>query len=173
MTASTRRAALGAILAAPLASVPALAAPRPEERADYRARLLQAYADDRACRPIDNVAAPDGIEDKACTLIIRKSWATQTEVATLPPPETLAGLGLAALAAALYWEGEDPASESKDACAIGLIRAVLAFTGTTMPPGFIGFADDPGHRQRDAAVWHAEGSIAPWARVEAEAMSCA
>ena len=169
MTASTRRAALGAILAAPLASVPAVAAP---ERADYRARLLAAYADDRACRPINCVAAFGSFEEEVCGQILLHTWAVQTEVATLPPPATLEGLALAAIATALAWEGEDPKSESKDACAIGLIRAVLAFTGATMPAGFIGFADEPDHMARDRAV-HDErpGRLAAWA--VAQVQSCA
>ncbi|MCJ2120670.1 hypothetical protein MKK65_29635 [Methylobacterium sp. J-001] len=163
MSASTRRAALGAILAAPLASVPATAA---LERTEYRTRLLIAYAEDRASRPIGIRARNGSIDEKAADLVQQRCWAIAKEVTALPPPNTIEGLALTALAAAILSEADDRDDPTVIAAA-GLTRAVLAFTGTPLPIGFAGFGDEPDHRERDEAVHNAAGSLPAWAVEEA------
>ncbi|MCJ2093987.1 MULTISPECIES: hypothetical protein [unclassified Methylobacterium] len=170
LAGQTRRTIVAGSVAAAV-PLPAMAAARthePTEYADHRDRLLAAYAEDRACRPIDGEAQINSIEDVACTLVERRCWALAEEVATLPPPRTLDGLGVVALAATILWEVSH-SEERHDVAAVSLIRSVLAMTGTELPPRFSGFGDEPDVKERDTALYDAEGSLPAWAIAEAKA----
>ncbi len=101
MTASTRRAALGAILAAPLASVPAAAAdPHVAREAEVR-RLFQTFKDSKWGWETPSFSP-------ACRSASEAHWDVlkfADEGCALPPPTSLAGLGVFALSLALSDEG--------------------------------------------------------------------
>jgi hypothetical protein len=97
-TSQGRRAMLAGSVAVAL-PLPALAASGPvasDGRGDYLARLLTAYAEDRACKPISNVAAHGSIEEKACWIVMWRCWNLCEEILALPPPRNLDGLAFAA-----------------------------------------------------------------------------
>lgn len=157
---------------APTRSLPPAPKALPTERAEYRARLLAAYAEDRASRPINSKAEYRSIEDEASSLVIRRCSALAREVVALPPPATVEGLGLAAIAAAILTEADytphtydDPTMRA----AVYLTRAVLAFTSTPLPPGFVGFGDEPDHGESDDALHAGPGALPAWAIAEAQA----
>lgn len=166
---SRRRLAFGLATLPIIASSPAAAS---DERADYRKRLFDAYAEDRAMRPVYGTCDGSSVEEEACCLVMARVWSIAYEIGKLPPAKTPAGLGLTAMAAALMWEGEDP-SDSMDAAVIGLIRSTLIVTSTAMPPGWTGFGDEPGMLQRDRALHTGSGVIPAWAMAEAAAARCA
>ncbi len=136
--------------------------PAPAERADLYDRLLVAYAEDRAARPI---SGRDGDETarRAANLVLNRAWALARDVVSLPPPSTLEGLRASALASAMLCEAESSTEDPTTVAAIGLTRAVLAVTGTPLPPGFVGFGDEPDYKQRDRALFDPPGSLPAWA----------
>ncbi|SDO59774.1 hypothetical protein SAMN05216360_12926 [Methylobacterium phyllostachyos] len=148
---------------------PAPMAVAPVERAEYRARLLAAYAEDRAQRPISNVAQFGSIEERAAALVGKRLWSTAREILALPPPATTEGLTLTALAATILTEAEFTNDDPAITAAVSLTRAVLAFTGAAYPDGFIGFGDEPDHSDRDKALYTSAGSLPAWAIAQARA----
>ncbi|MCJ2070059.1 hypothetical protein MKK75_14855 [Methylobacterium sp. J-030] len=170
LAGQTRRTVVAGTVAAAV-PLPVIAATRPQEPteyADHRDRLLAAYAEDRACRSIDGEVQIDSLEDTVCTLVVRRCWTLAAEIATLPPPRTLEGLAVIALGATILWEVSH-SDEKHDKAAIGLIRSVLALTGTDLPPRFSGFGDEDDVGERDRALYAAPGSLPAWAIAEAHA----
>jgi hypothetical protein len=53
--------------------------------------------------------------------------------------------------------------------AVYLTRAALAFTSASLPPGFVGFGDEPDCRERDDVLHSGEGALPAWAIAQAEA----
>jgi hypothetical protein len=171
-TSQGRRAMLAGCVAAamPLPALSASGKVASDGRGDYLARQLTAYAEDRACFPIANVAAYGSLEQAATSLVSRRCRDVCVEILTLPPPQAPDGLALAALAAAIeleacWFQGKDRQLNE----GIALIRAVLAITGTALPPGFCGFGDEPDSPERNDALFAAQGSLPAWAIAEAEA----
>lgn len=148
---------------------PASMAAAPVERAEYRARLLTAYAEDRARRPISNTAEFGSIEERAGTLVGARLWQTAREILALPPPATVDGLALTALAAMILTEADYYSADPTTTAAVSLTRAVMAFTGTPYPAGFIGFGDEPDHEERDEALYTGPGFLPAWAIEQAKA----
>ncbi|TXM64445.1 hypothetical protein FV226_26505 [Methylobacterium sp. WL12] len=167
-----RRAMLAGSMAAAL-PLPALAASAPvasDGRADYLARLLNAYAEDRASKPIGSGGRIGSVEEEACRLVLWRCWDLCEEILALPTPRAFDGLALAALAATIELEVSLCGSEDRQMkAAVALTRAVLAITGTALPPGFAGFGDEPDSMARDAVLFRAQGSLPAWAIAEAEA----
>lgn len=171
-TSQGRRTMLAGSVAAAM-PLPALAASAPvasDGRGAYLARLLTAYAEDRACRPISSEAALASIEGTAANLVMRRCCDVCAEILALPPPKAPDGLALAALAAAIeleanWYEGKDRQFNA----GMALIRAVLAITWTSLPPGFVGFGDELDCPEKDDALFAAQGSLPAWAIAEAEA----
>ncbi|MCJ2039568.1 hypothetical protein MKK55_11535 [Methylobacterium sp. J-059] len=155
--------------------LPALAAAGPvasDGRGEYLARLVTAYAEDRASRPIAITAEFNSIEDEASRLVLRRCRDVCVEILALPAPQAADGLALVALAAAITLEvsldGEDnPQPEA--VAAVVATRALLGVTGTALPPGFSGFGDEPDCSERDAALFDRPGSLPAWAIAAAEA----
>ncbi len=85
----------------------------------------------------------------------------------------LEGLRASALASAMLCEAESSTEDPTTVAAIGLTRAVLAVTGTPLPPGFVGFGDEPDYKQRDRALFDPPGSLPAWAIAEIEAEDAA
>lgn len=168
--ASSRRGLILGLAALPLAGGVAVSAP--SERADYRARLLDAFAEDRGVRPIVNTAKFNSREDIAGTLVMCRLWDTCSEIADLPAPKTMDGLGLLALATALLWEGDSPSDKMAEAV-LSLVRATIALTSTTIPAEWIGFGDEHGWQERDKALCRGDGVMPAWALAEAEASESA
>ena len=156
------------VAAMPLPVAASVLTQSPTEYAEHRDRLLAAYAEDRACRSIDGNARINSLEETACTLVVRRCWALADEIAHLPPPRTLDGLAVIALAATILWEVLHPDTMHERA-AVALIRSVLAMTGTDLPPRFSGFGDEPDVKERDLALYNAPGSIPAWAIAQAKA----
>ena len=167
-----RRTMLAGSVAAAL-PLPALAASGPvasDNRADYLARLLAAYSEDRASKPIGSVARAGSVEEEACRLVLWRCWDLCEEILALPTPRAFDGLALAALAATIELEVSLCGSEDRQMrAAVALTRAVLAITGTALPPGFAGFGDEADSMARDAALFRAKGRLPAWAIAEAEA----
>ncbi|MCJ2084630.1 hypothetical protein MKK88_01285 [Methylobacterium sp. E-005] len=154
----------------PSRSLPAAPmAAAPFERTEYRDRLLTAYEEDRLRRPIGWKVDAGPVEERAASLVGARLWTTAREVLALPPPATIDGLSLAALAAAVLTEADYTSDDPTITAAISLTRAVLAFTGTPLPSGFVGFGDEPDHEERDAALYAAPGSLPAWAIAQAQA----
>ncbi|MCJ2120059.1 hypothetical protein MKK65_26390 [Methylobacterium sp. J-001] len=165
---SRRTVVAGTVAAA--VPLPALASTTQPERAEYRARLLTAYAEDRASKPIGSVAEFGTVEEIAADLVQRRPFEVGREIMALSPPKTLDGLILSALAAAVLCEADHTPHDPTKVAAIGLTRAVLAFTGTPLPPGFVGFGDEPDHAARDEALHASPGGTLPaWAVAAAQA----
>ena len=171
-TSQARRSMLAGSMAAAL-PLPALAASGPvasDGRADYLARLLAAYSEDRACKPIGSVVRMGSVEEEACRLVLWRCWDLCEEILVLPTPRAFDGLALAALAATIELEVSLCGSEDRQMkAAVALTRAVLAITGTALPPGFAGFGDEPDSLARDAALFSGQGSLPAWAIAKAEA----
>ncbi|TXM97250.1 hypothetical protein FV242_32030 [Methylobacterium sp. WL64] len=170
LAGQTRRTVMAGSVAAAV-PLPAMAAARiqqPTEYAEYRDRLLAAYAEDRACRSIEGEALINSFEDVASTLVMRRCWALAEEVAKLPAPRTLDGLAVVALAATILWE-VCHGGEKHDVAAVALIRSILVMTGTELPPRFSGFGDEPDVKERDRALYNAPGALPAWAIAEAKA----
>ena len=138
MAVSTRRAALGAILAAPLASVPAVADD------PHGARLITARALYRRHRESEwgwsepNFSPPDIAAGEAHGDLCRFG----REACDLPLPTTMAGLGSLALTIALSEEGaygERHTLDADELMLVTLVHAVLSLTGTALPADFRGF----------------------------------
>ncbi|MDE4915260.1 hypothetical protein PQI07_32255 [Methylobacterium sp. 092160098-2] len=146
-----------------------VAAAVPQERAEYRARLLAAYTEERASRPIGIRAEFRSIEERASDLVVQRCFDVAREVVALPPPTTIDGLALAALAAAILTEANYTNQDPTTVAAVGMTRAALAFSGASLPPGFVGFGDEPDHKERDTALHAGEGSLPAWAIAQAEA----
>ncbi|WP_267428734.1 hypothetical protein [Methylobacterium sp. GC_Met_2] len=165
-----RRTVMAATAAAAVSLPTKAVAPAlgPTEYAEHRDRLLVAYAEDRACRSIDGAAQIDTLEYEVCKLVVRRCWALASEIAALPPPRTLDGLAVVALAATILWEVSH-SDEMHDKAAVDLIRSVLALTGTDLPPRFSGFGDEDDVMVRDRALYAAPGSLPAWAIAEAKA----
>ena len=168
MTASTRRAAIGAILAAPLASVPAIAA---TEYADHRAILLHAWEEARLAEPFAD-ARPNSLEERARSFVMARLWQLCGTVIQLPAPKTLDGAVVFAMAACIMWEGENP-SCSQEKSVLAVIRAVLAASATKLPDGFVSFGDDPNYWQDVDTRQQSKGQLPAWAIARAEAKLCA
>ena len=162
---SRRTIVAGTVAAA--VPLPALANSHQPERAEYRTRLMTAYAEDRARRPISDTAEFGSIEERAAELVGRRLWATAREVLALPPPSTIDGLALTALAASILTEADFHDNDPTTTAAVGLTRAVLALTGTPLLDGFVGFGDETDHEERDAALFAAPGSLPAWAIAQA------
>ena len=131
MTASTRRAALGAILAAPLASVPA-AASDPHAAREGQARAIWRHfrETDHGLNEPDGTPANDAAEDA-----VQAVWEFANEACELPLPTTLAGLGVLAMSLAMADE-EYVSASSRDQCEtryVTLLEAVLRISGVVMP----------------------------------------
>ncbi|MDR7039862.1 hypothetical protein J2X36_004640 [Methylobacterium sp. BE186] len=135
----------------------------------YREPIFAAHAEAGDCRPIDNVADPFSIESKACQHVAWRLWNLLDEVADLPAPRTLDGLGVLAVAQALYLEGTVCADTPEALRQAVLVRAALSVTGAALPPGFMGFGDEPEFREREQAALHRIGRIPAWAMKQARA----
>jgi len=144
----------------------------PGERADLYDRLLAAYAEDRAARPITG-SDGDEIARRAANLVLNRTWALAREIVSMPPPATLDGLRATALASAILCEAEGTMEDPTTVAAIGLTRAALSITGTPLPPGFGGFGDEPDFKERDRALFNRPGSLPAWAIAEIEAEDAA
>lgn len=170
LAGQTRRTVMtGSVATAvPLPAMAAARIQRPTEYAEYRDRLLAAYAEDRACRSIEGEALINSLEDVASTLVMRRCWALAEEVTALPVPRTIDGLAVIALAATILWEVAHP-DEMRERSAVALIRSILAMTGTDLPPRFSGFGDEPDVKERDHALYATPGSLPAWAVAEAKA----
>jgi hypothetical protein len=168
LTGQTRRTIVAGSVAAAV-PLPALASAAPQERAEYRARLLAAYAEERASRPVGIRAEFRSIEERASDLVVQRCFDVAREVAALPSPTTIDGLALAALAAAILTEADYTNQDPTTVAAVGMTRAALAFSGASLPPGFVGFGDEPDHKERDTALHAGEGSLPAWAIAQAEA----
>lgn len=168
MVASTRRASLAAILAAPLASVPAVAA---TEYAHHRACFLEAWERFRLAFLFVH-AEPGTIEEGARSLVMERLWEVCHQIVELPAPKTFDGLMVIAMAAAVMWKGENP-SCTQERSAIGLIRAVLSASGTAVPDGFCGFGVESGYFEREDRLVQLQGSLPAWALAGAKAKPCA
>ncbi|MCJ2110243.1 hypothetical protein MKK64_03280 [Methylobacterium sp. E-025] len=171
-TSQGRRAMLAGCMAAamPLPALSASGQVASDGRGDYLARLLTAYAEDRACRPIAGLAENGSIEEAAADLVMRRCWALCMEILDLPAPQAPDGLALTALAATIELEVCLDNSTSRRARAgVALTRAVLAVTGMALPSGFVGFGDEPDCPDLDEALYGAKGSLPAWAIAEAKA----
>ncbi len=140
MVASTRRATLGAILAAPLASVPAVAAdPHVAREAEAR-RLFQTFKDSAWGwgTPSFSPACRAASEDHSAVLMFAD------EACAMPPPASLAGLGVFALSLALSDEGftNEPVDMSERRY-IALLMAVLNVARVDLPDNFEGLVYRP------------------------------
>ena len=168
---SRRAIVAGSVAAAvPLPAMAAAHIQEPTEYADHRDRLLAAYAEDRASRPVTAQLPGWAVRHEAAMLVQRRCWAIAREIIDLPPPQTADGLALAALASAILIEADFTSNDPTVTAAVGMTRAVLAFTGAPLPPGFAGFGDEPDHRERDEAL-HAgpDGHLPAWAMAQAQA----
>ena len=164
----SRRAAVLGTAAAVAVPLPAMAAPAPVERADLYDRLMTLYAEDREARPISG--REDGTVAKwAADLVTNRLWDLAREVVAMPPPKTMEGLRLTALASLVLCEADYTTDDPTKVAAVGLTRAVLAITGTPLPPGFVGFGDEDDHKERDSALFAPAGSVPAWAVAEIEA----
>ncbi len=141
MTASTRRAALGAILAAPLASVPAMAsdphaAREAEARALYRHHRATEWGWSMPSFSPACIAASEAHSDV---------MHFANEACTMAPPTTLTGLGALALSIALSEEQAYSADslDADESMLIALVQAVLSVTGMALPPDYRGFVYRP------------------------------
>ncbi|MCJ2089529.1 hypothetical protein MKK88_26590 [Methylobacterium sp. E-005] len=114
-----------------------------------RDRLIAAHAAAMRVRWVFEVEDPDSSAYKAGLVIDNAMWALIAEVLTLPAPSTPAGLGVVGLALAFQvegalvgkpWENEDKIAAAS--------RAILAVTGTALPPAFTGFGDEAGLEAR-------------------------
>ncbi|WP_342108058.1 hypothetical protein [Methylobacterium sp. SI9] len=137
MSASTRRAALGAIFAAPLASVPAIAAD-PHVAREAEARALHRHHRATEWGWSEPSFSPACI---AASEAHGEVMHFANEACEMPPPTTLAGLGALALSIALSEEQAYSASslDADEAMLIALVQAVLAITGTALPRDYRGF----------------------------------
>ncbi|MEE7451553.1 hypothetical protein MRF4_29370 [Methylobacterium radiotolerans] len=174
LSGQTRRTVVAATAATAvpllaLANPSTAAPPLPIERAEYRARLLAAYEEDRLRRPISGRAEGGDLEEDAALLVGVRLWQTAREILALPPPSTIDGLVLTALAAMVLTEGDYSESDPEILAAVSLTRAVMTLTGTPYPAGFVGFGDEPDHEERDAAVYSGTGSLPEWAIEQAKA----
>ncbi len=141
MTASTRRAALGAILAAPLASVPAVASdPHAAREAQARAIWRHHRDTDYGLGEPDGTPANDMAEDA-----VQAVWEFANEACELPLPTTLAGLGVLAMSLAMADEEYASASsrDQSETRYITLLQAVLRVSGVVMPADHRGLIYHP------------------------------
>ncbi|MGU3543672.1 hypothetical protein [Methylobacterium sp. A52T] len=143
MTASTRRAALGAILAAPLTSVPAVAAdPHVAREATARA-LYQRHREIEWGWGTPNHSAADWAACEAHAAVMDFA----SEACEMPVPTTLAGLGILALTIALSEEhayNERQHMDQDERMFVALVQAVLSVAGVTMPANYRGAIYRPG-----------------------------
>ncbi|MFH6783573.1 MULTISPECIES: hypothetical protein [Methylobacterium] len=126
----------------------------------YRHRLLTAYAWFVASRPIEGSSNPSLSAHKAAQAVNRAKRHEVARVLALPVPATLDGLRVFGLALALSLEGTSVEGDTDVAAA----RAILSATQEGLPPGFIGFGDEPDYDDRDRAAWTGTGSLPAWAR---------
>jgi hypothetical protein len=144
----------------------------PGERADLYDRLLTLYAEDREARPVQG--REDGtVASRAAVLVSNRLWALARETIAMPLPKTIDGLRATALASAILCEAEHSEDDPTTLAAIGLTRAALSVTGTSLPPGFIGFGDEADHEECDAALFAKPGSVPAWAIAEIEGKDAA
>ncbi|MCJ2023970.1 hypothetical protein [Methylobacterium sp. J-067] len=144
----------------------------PGERADLYDRLLTLYAEDREARPVQG--REDGtVASRAAILVSNRLWALARETIAMPLPKTLDGLRATALASAILCEAEHSEDDPTTLAAIGLTRAALSVTGTSLPPGFIGFGDEADHEECDAALFAKPGSVPAWAIAEIQGKDAA
>lgn len=159
LTGQTRRTIVAGSVAAAV-PLPTLAAPVLSERAEHRARLLVAYAEERQARPV--AARKNGwtFEHEAAGLVYSRCRDIAREVVTLPPPKTADELALTAIAASILTEADLTDRDPTTVATVGLARAALAFTGTPLPPGFVGFGDawPDLMRRADRALYDAKAS---------------
>ncbi|WP_267361489.1 MULTISPECIES: hypothetical protein [unclassified Methylobacterium] len=108
-----------------------------------RDRLIAAHAAAMAVRPVFEDEHPDSPSYKAALAVDNGMWALIAEVLALPAPSTLQGLGVVGLALAFQVEGALAGMpwENEDKIALAA-RAILAVTGTVLPPAFTGFGDE-------------------------------
>ena len=108
-----------------------------------RDRLIAAHAAAMAVRPVFEDEHPDSPAYKAALAVDNCMWALIGDILALPAPSTLEGLGAVGLALAFQvggalagkpWENEDKIAAAA--------RAILAVTGTALPPAFAGFGDE-------------------------------
>ncbi|KMO30728.1 hypothetical protein VQ02_27615 [Methylobacterium variabile] len=125
-----------------------------------RHRLLTAYAWFVASRPIEGSSNPTSSAPKAARAVNRAKRHEVSRVLALPAPTTLDGLRVFGLALALSLEGTSVEGDTDVAAA----RAILSATQESLPPGFIGFGDEPDYDDRDRAAWTGSGSLPAWAR---------
>ncbi|UHC19453.1 hypothetical protein LRS73_31860 [Methylobacterium currus] len=107
--------------------------------------LRQAYAWDRASRPINNTAAMNSFEEEASAAVQSHCWDIAGRIITLPAPHTLAGLG--ALALALSIQAEEaigPAGYEEERRHAAAIRAMISVAGVDPLPNWCGFGDEDG-----------------------------
>lgn len=142
MSRTSRRAALGAILAAPLASVPAVAAdPHVAREATARA-LYRRHRESEWGWSEPNFSPPDIAAGEAHGNVMRFA----REACTMPLPTTLAGLGTLALTIALSEElayGEHDKMDPDELMLVTLVHAVLSLTDKALPADFRGFCYVP------------------------------
>ncbi|WP_331291559.1 MULTISPECIES: hypothetical protein [Methylobacterium] len=149
MSRTSRRAALGAILAAPLASVPAAAAdPHVAREATARA-LYQRHRETEWGWSTPNHSPADEAACEAHAAVMEFA----SDACDMPVPTTLAGLGALALAIALSEEqayNERTPMDQDERMFVALVQAVLSVAGVTMPANYRGAIYRP--REDDACA---------------------
>ncbi len=135
--------------------------------------LRQAFAWTRDAHPL-GACPPYSPEDRAFTAVTHHCWRVANEIAALPPPATLAGLGALALALSVNAEeaigrpqddGMDDQRYPEERRLVAAIRAMMAASGVEPLPGWVGFEVGP---DSDAG-WEAvnaragKGSAPAWA----------
>ncbi|MCJ2070897.1 hypothetical protein MKK75_19235 [Methylobacterium sp. J-030] len=109
----------------------------------HRDRLIAAHAAAMAVRSVFQEEHPDSPTYKAALAVDNRMWALIADVLSLPAPKTAAGLAVVGLALAFQVEGALAGRpwENEDKIAAAA-RAILAVTGTVLPPAFTGFGDE-------------------------------
>ncbi|KMO20632.1 hypothetical protein [Methylobacterium platani] len=125
-----------------------------------RHRLLTAYAWFVAARPIEGSSNPTSSAHHAAQAVNSAKRREVARIFALPAPETLDGLRVFGLALALSLEGTSVEGDTDVAAAC----AILSATQEKLPPGFIGFGDEPDYDDRDRAAWTGSGSLPAWAQ---------
>lgn len=147
MSASTRRAALGAILSAPLtggavmalpSDAPKLPAPTVDPHAVREAEARALYRHFRESEwgwAEPNFSPADLAASEAHVNVMEFAQAA----CAMPPPTTLAGLAALALSAAFSEEQAMGARRNiGEDCLIALIHGVLNVAGVALPPNYRG-----------------------------------
>ena len=138
--------------------------PVPDPHVALRDAVIQAHAEAQAVRPIFETNDPDAPRYRSAFAVDMRMRALLKQVFALPAPRTPEGLAVVGLALAIEVEGllSTRCVENEEIIAAAA-RAILAATGTALPPAFLGFGDEPGFEAREAAVLAGPGRLPAWA----------